>query len=314
VLKHAIFFALSFAIANVFLAYIIGADALIAIVTAPPGEHWRGLVAISIFSLVFYGVFARFREQACTLACPYGRVMSALIDSNTVTVTYDRFRGEPRGHRAAHEGIVSGDCIDCGQCVTVCPTGIDIRNGIQLECVNCAACIDACDAVMIKVQRPVGLIRMTSHEAIKTGRAVWLTPRVKAYAAIWIVLALATGTLIARQPDLSVMMLRQPGTLFAEMEGGIGNFYNLQVINRTNSARPLEYAAVAPAGASITALGDIDRVAAHGVIESRLIVRVPASSLTGASTPVRIEVRSAGVPVDVVNTMLLGPGGRKDLR
>jgi polyferredoxin len=196
----------------------------------------------------------------------------------------------------------------------VCPTGIDIRNGIQLECVNCAACIDACDAVMIKVQRPVGLIRMTSHEAIKTGRAVWLTPRVKAYAAIWIVLALATGTLIARQPDLSVMMLRQPGTLFAEMEGGIGNFYNLQVINRTSRALPLEYVAVSPAGASITALGDIDRVAAHGVIESRLIVRVPASSLTGASTPVRIEVRSAGVPVDVVNTMLLGPGDRKDLR
>jgi cytochrome c oxidase accessory protein FixG len=226
-------------------------------------------------------------------------------------------RGEARGlfKKGEDRGAAGkGDCIDCKACVHVCPTGIDIRNGTQMECVNCAACIDACDAVMTKVHRPLGLIRMASHEAIKTGRAVWLTPRVKAYAAIWLVLTLSTATLIARQPDLSVMMLRQPGTLFAEMEGGIGNFYNLQVINRTGRARPLEYAAVAPSGATITALGEIDRVGAHGVIESRLIVRVPAAALTGASTPVRIEVRSAGLLVDVVNTVLLGPGERKDAR
>ena len=310
--KHSIFFLLSFAIANVFLAYIIGSDALVTIITAPPREHWQGLLAISIFSLVFYGVFARFREQACTLACPYGRVMSALIDASTITVTYDRLRGEPRGRRTGTDGIVSGDCIDCGQCVTVCPTGIDIRDGIQLECVNCAACIDACDAVMTKVQRPIGLIRLTSHEAIKTGRAVWITTRVKAYAAIWLVVAAATATLIARQPDVSVLLLRQPGTLFAEMDGGIGNFYNLQIINRTGRALALEYVAVAPAGASITALGEIDHIDAHGVIESRLMVRVPVTSLAGASTPVRIEVRANGVLMDVVNSALLGPSGRKD--
>lgn len=309
--KHAIFFALSFAIANVFLAYIIGADALIAIITSPPHEHWRGLVAISIFSLVFYGVFARFREQACTLACPYGRVMSALIDSSTVTVTYDQLRGEPRGHRIAADGIASGDCIDCGQCVTVCPTGIDIRNGIQLECVNCAACIDACDAVMTKVHQPIGLIRLTSHDAITTGRLVWITPRVKAYAAIWLVLAAATTTLMARRPDLSVMLLRQPGTLFAEVDNGIGNFYNLQVINRTGRALSLEYVAVAPAGASIIALGDIHEIAAHGVIESRVMVRIPRSSLAGPSTPIRVEIRADGRLMDVVTSALLGPAGRK---
>ena len=314
--KHTIFFALSFAIANVFLAYIIGADALRAIVTSPPNEHLNGLIAISLFSLVFYGVFARFREQACTLACPYGRVMSALIDSSTVTVTYDRLRGEPRGPvRAEARGDVSGvrssDCIDCGQCVTVCPTGIDIRNGIQLECVSCAACIDTCDAVMTRIERPTGLIRHTSHDAIVTGRAVWLTPRVKAYAAVWIVVVAATATLIARQPDLSVLLLRQPGTLFAEVDNGIGNFYNLQVINRTGQALSLEYVAVAPAGASITALGNIEHIDAHGVIESRLLVRVPRTSLAGASTPVRIEVRADGVLVDVVNSALLGPTGRK---
>src|SRR5262245_37927264 len=149
-LKQAIFFGLSFLIANVFLAYIIGADELWRIVTDPPRQHLGGLVAITIFSGVFHAVFARFREQACILACPYGRVMSSLIDRHTITVTYDFRRGEPRGRivkSQAAEGA-RGDCIDCHQCVTVCPTGIDIRNGMQLECVNCTACIDACDDVM----------------------------------------------------------------------------------------------------------------------------------------------------------------------
>lgn len=316
-IKQAIFFMLSFVIANVFLAYFIGADALVAIITAPPGEHWRGLIAISIFSLVFYGVFARFREQACVLACPYGRVMSALIDASTVTVTYDRLRGEPRGRQRgepllATDYASSGDCIDCGQCVTVCPTGIDIRNGIQLECVNCAACIDACDDVMQKVHRPAGLIRLTSHEAIQTGRAVWMTPRVKAYAAVWLVVAATTGTLIARRADVSVLLLRQPGTLFAEVDNGIGNFYNLQVINRTNRTLALEYVAVAPAGATITALGDIDEIAAHGVIESRIMVRIPRAALAGASTPIRVEIRADGKLISVVTTALLGPAERRE--
>ena len=170
-LKHAVFFALSFLIANVFLAYIISADALWAIVTAPPREHVAGLFAISVFSLVFYAVFARFREQACTLACPYGRVMGALVDEHTITITYDRTRGEPRGKLGRGvQDVPRGDCIDCGQCVTVCPTGIDIRNGIQLECVACTACADACDDVMRRVSRPQGLIRYTSEEAVRTGR------------------------------------------------------------------------------------------------------------------------------------------------
>ena len=164
----AIFFALSFVIANVFLAWVIGAARGSArIVDRPPARHLAGLTAIVLFSLVFYLVFARFREQACVLACPYGRMMSSLIDRRTVTVTYDSRRGEPRGRRAAGDrAVAAGDCVDCHRCVTVCPTGIDIRNGIQLECVNCAACIDACDAVMTRVGRPTGLIRLTSAEAV----------------------------------------------------------------------------------------------------------------------------------------------------
>lgn len=309
--KQSIFFALSFAIANVFLAYIIGADALIAIVTSPPSAHWRGLIAISIFSLVFYGVFARFREQACTLACPYGRVMSALIDQHTITVTYDFARGEPRGHRAPGAAAI-GDCVDCGQCVTVCPTGIDIRNGIQLECVNCTACMDACDSVMARLHRPTGLIRLTSHEAIRTRRTGWLTPRVRAYAAIWLVLASVTTTLIARRGDLSVLLLRQPGTLYAEAGDDIANFYNLQMINRTSRALTLTYVATRPAGATVTPLGDVTTIPPHGVIESRLLVQAPRRALDGASTPIEIEVRADGKLIDVMRSALLGPAARKD--
>jgi len=313
VLKQSIFFALSFAIANVFLAYIIGSDQLIAIVTAPPGEHYRGLIAITLFSVVFYGVFARFREQACTLACPYGRVMSALQDSHTITVTYDTFRGEPRGHaRAGIAGPDYGDCIDCGQCFTVCPTGIDIRNGIQLECINCTACIDACDEVMTRIARPTGLIRLTSHEALKTGKVDWLTARVKAYATVWSLLVVAAVTLFVIRPDLSVLILRQPGTLYTEMaDGAVGNFYNVQVINRTGDTQPLEYVASAPEGATITPLGPIESVDPHAVLESRFLLQLPERSLGGASTPVQIEVRSHGRVFQTINSSFLGPAKKE---
>jgi len=314
-LKHAIFFVLSFVIANVFLAYIIGEAALVAIITDPPSEHLAGLFAITIFSLLFYGVFARFREQACTLACPYGRVMSALIDRDTITVTYDAVRGEPRGRLARPRTTETpdpaarrGDCIDCAQCVTVCPTGIDIRNGIQLECVNCTACMDACDDVMQRLQRPTGLIRLTSHNAIQTGAAHWLTTRVKAYAAVWVVLLAAAVTLVAARPAADVLILREPGLLFAELDNDeLANFYSVQVINRLATSRQFDYRAVEPAGATVAALGPIAEAPPNSLVEGRLVLRVPRSALAGASTPVRIEVRSEGEIVQTVASSFLGP-------
>jgi cytochrome c oxidase accessory protein FixG len=311
IVKHAIFFGLSFLIANLFLAYVIGAGPLWTIVTDPPRQHIVGLVAITIFSLLFYGVFARFREQACTLACPYGRVMSVLQDRHTITVTYDRRRGEPRGRlaSAAANAEPRGDCIDCGQCVTVCPTGIDIRNGIQLECVNCTACIDACDAVMQRVRRPTGLIRLTSEEAISTGRTSWWTGRVKAYAAVWLVLAAVVSTLIADRPDLDVLILRQPGTLAANAgDGRVANFYNVQVINRTREPRTLDYQVTSPAGARITALGPIDHAAPNALVDSRLLVSVPTSSLSGPATPVTFEVRADGRTIDTIESSFVNAG------
>jgi cytochrome c oxidase accessory protein FixG len=304
--------------ANVFLAWVIGADDLWTIITDPPAQHLTGLVAITIFSLVFYGVFARFREQACTLACPYGRVMSALIDTHTRTVTYDRRRGEPRAHVATARRAPGddqtpppGDCVDCAQCVTVCPTGIDIRNGIQLECINCAACIDACDDVMTRLGRPRGLIRITSEEAVRIGAGRWLTARVKAYAAIWLVLIGTAATLIASRPDLDVLILRQPGTLFTELPGdAIGNFYNVQVVNRTAERHVLTFRAIAPDGATITELGDIHDARPHGLVEGRLLLSVPAARLSGPASRVTFEILADGQRLDVIESSFLGPGKR----
>lgn len=309
--KHALFFALSFAIANVFLAWIIGAPALETIVTDPPSQHLTGLIAILIFTTVFFLVFARFREQACVLACPYGRMLSALTDQQTVMVTYDERRGEPRGkvmHGTQAEAPARGDCVDCHQCVTVCPTGIDIRNGIQLECVNCTACMDACDGVMTRLGRATGLIRYASHASIAGARPRLLTPRVMGYAAVWIALVSTAAVLFASRRDLDVLVLRQPGTLYATLPNGdVSNFYQVQAFNRTDRAESFTIEVRSPQGATLTPLGPLDHVDPYGQLDGRLILQVPVSALTGPSTPVRFVVRTRDGGEQSIDSAFLGP-------
>jgi cytochrome c oxidase accessory protein FixG len=308
VFKHALFFALSFVVANVFLAWIIGAPALRTIVTDPPSQHLGGLVAILTFSFVFFLVFARFREQACVLACPYGRMLSALTDEHTVMVTYDSRRGEPRGPIRHGATTPTGDCVDCHQCVTVCPTGIDIRHGIQLECVNCTACMDACDGVMRRLGRATGLIRYTSHAAIAGRQPRRVTWRTRGYVAVWLVLVASTITLLASRRDVDVLVLRQPGTLYTTVTGGeVANFYQVQAFNRT--ARPVAFTleVSSPGGATLTTLGNVAQIDAYGQIDGRVILRVPQSSLAGASTPVRFLVRTGRGDEQLIESAFLGP-------
>jgi len=190
--KNILFFGVSFAIANTFLAYIIGSDQLLEIQLDNPANHAGGLSAMILFTTVFYLVFSRFREQVCIAVCPYGRLQGVLLDRNSVVVTYDYNRGEKRGKwqgkREVRSEVGKGDCIDCHQCVDVCPTGIDIRNGTQLECINCTACIDACDNVMEKTGLEPGLIRYDSEEGVANGKGFKFTTRIKAYIGVLTIL------------------------------------------------------------------------------------------------------------------------------
>lgn len=294
-LKHGLFFGLSFVIGNTLLAYIIGSDAWLALVTDNPLNHLTGLSFMLLFTLVFYLIFARFREQACTFICPYGRFQSTLIDENTIVVAYDHQRGERREHLrrgedfAARRARGAGDCIDCRQCVAVCPTGIDIRNGIQMECVHCTACMDACDEIMTKVGRPRGLIRYASLNGIEKGERLRVTPRIAAYSVILLLLGgLLTAVLLTRS-EVDVSLLRAPGALFQQTpEGRISNLYLLKLVNKTTHDLPVELRLEEPPGRLVVAGAPLT---------------VPAGQLRQSSVIVELEPEVARGRRDVVVTV-----------
>lgn len=234
--KWAIYYLISLLIAHTFLAYIIGKDALLAIQTSPPSENVPVLLGLLIFSAVFFWVFARLREQVCTTICPYGRLQGVLVDNDTIHVTYDHVRGEPRGHRkrgADHTAL--GDCIDCNLCVQVCPTGIDIRNGLQLECVHCTACIDACDGVMDKLSAPRGLIRYASENSIRNGQTFRWTGRAKAYMAVLGVLMVVLTGLVFFRTSVEFNVYRASGMLYqVDDNGSVSNLYHFTLVNKTH--------------------------------------------------------------------------------
>ena len=307
-----IFFAISFVIGNTFLAYIIGIDALRDIVTDPPLQHVAGLVAMIIFSVLFYGVFAWFREQACTIVCPYGRLQSVLLDNNSILVAYDKKRGEPRapmGRNQQRAGV--GDCVECNACVAVCPTGIDIRNGTQLECVNCTACIDACNRTMRKVSLPEGLIRYSSENGIKGGKTFQITGRIVIYSVVFTILTALLSFLMITRTDVETTILRTPGGLYQETEDGmIRNLYSVKVVNKTHNPVPVTFRLKAPAGGTITMVGPEVTVAPDGLAESALFIDIPARQLFAPSTLVTIEIVQDGEVIDEINSAFMGPQRR----
>ncbi|MFZ9976683.1 MAG: cytochrome c oxidase accessory protein CcoG [Candidatus Kapaibacteriota bacterium] len=310
--KHIIFFGISFAIANTFLAYIIGRDELLKIQLDDPMNHLSGLGIITLFSFVFYAVFARFREQACLIACPYGRYQSVLVDKNTIAVTYDFVRGEPRGKQKNNNvgdvQTIKGDCIDCHQCVVVCPTGIDIRNGIQLECVNCTACIDACDHVMTKVGSPKGLIRYTSWEAVKNGTANIFTGRIKAYLAVWIILLSIVAFMFSKRTETETLILRQPGTTFIKQgNDAIGNFFNVMITNKTFGNKEINIKVLSPNTATMRPLGSFTPVKEFTTLESRILVSIPKESATSGKTMIQFGIYSHGTLLETVQSAFIAP-------
>jgi len=321
-LKHGVFFGMAFLISNLFLAYIIGKDELFTIITDPPSQHMAGLTAITIFSGVFYGVFAFLREQVCHFICPYGRMQSVLLDNNSINVMYDYKRGEPRGKVSERDDVggkatlddlglapVSdfGDCIDCHQCVRVCPMGIDIRNGTQLECVHCTACIDACDDVMDKIDKPRGLIRYSSENAIRKDKEKILTPRVAGYSGILVVLIITFFTLLGMRPDTETSILRQPGTLFQTLpNNNYSNIYEIKVINKTFETIDYEVRLENPEG-ELNPLGDFNQVPAQGSTNGRFLIVLSREQLEGGQTTLTFHVYADGELVETVTSGFIGP-------
>jgi cytochrome c oxidase accessory protein FixG len=313
-LKHFIFFALSWIIGNTLLAYIIGSEKLIQIIADDPRNHLVGLSFMTAFAFVFYAIFARFREQACTFICPYGRFMSATLDENTMVVAYDHKRGENRGSlkRGQSPGIRKldglGDCVNCRACVAVCPTGIDIRDGTQMECVNCTACIDACDNIMDKIDRPRGLIRYASLNSIERGLKFSFTPRMAAYLVSLTALAAVLAVLMFTRTDVETILLRAPGALYTQLgDGRIENLYTLKVMNKTAREIPLEFK-LENARGEVNLMGDSDfRVAKDSLAQTSLLIVLDRDEVIAPSTKLKIGVYANGKRVETVNTMFVGP-------
>ena len=307
--KNIIFFILAFIIAHIFLSYIISMDKVISIISQPPSAHLTGFVAIIAFSLIFYWVFAFFREQACTIVCPYGRLQGVLLDQDSIVIAYDHKRGEPRGKIKKNE-IQSdkGDCIDCHLCVDVCPTGIDIRNGIQLECVNCTACIDACDEVMVKINRPKKLIKYASLNGIENKTKFKITPRMMLYSVILVVLLGILGYLLSIRTDYSVNVLRTPGMLFqGQPNGKVSNVYDLNIVNKTFNETPVQIKLESPANGELKLVGKDIVLKSQQIVETKFLVLLDKTSLKRMNTPIEIGVYDGSKLIKKVRTSFLGP-------
>jgi cytochrome c oxidase accessory protein FixG len=306
--KYALYAVLSFVVANILLGWIIGGEALLALVTDDPSRHLGGLTAILVFTGGFYWIFAWFREQACILVCPYGRLQGVLLDPHSIVIAYDYVRGEPRGKLRRAQMRTEGDCIDCRLCVDVCPTGIDIRNGTQLECVNCTACMDACDAVMDKIGKPRRLIRYDSSSGIASGqRRIW-TPRVLGYSALLAVLASLLVVLLANRSDIDVTILRTPGMFYQEQpDGRLSNIYDVSVLNKTFDCLPVDLTLRTTPG-ELRMIGDPLSPRPQELAQGKIMVLLDRSRLEGLSTPVVIDVSAGGRRVASVSTTFLGPG------
>jgi len=305
--KHFVFLSISFLIANTFLAYIISTDELLKIIREPVSEHLTLLSGIVLFTLAFYSVFAFVREIVCTTICPYGRLQSVLLDQNTMQVSYDYQRGEPRGKISKKEDTKRGDCIDCKKCVIVCPTGIDIRDGIQMECVGCTACIDACDEVMIKINRPVGLIRYASEKEIREKKPFVFTSRIKAYSGILLFLIAIMVTLVATARPISGNISRVKGQLYQELpDNKISNLFEAKILNKKPKDYKVELKLMDIPG-SIRMIDQKPVLKKQALTDLTFFVILDQKDVKQRSNHIRIGLFANGEKIDEIETTFLGP-------
>lgn len=314
VLKWSIFFIISFAIANVFLAYLVGSDRVIQMMEDGPANHLGNFIALLIFTAVFYFVFAWFREQVCIIACPYGRLQGVLLDNKSIIVAYDHVRGEGESGRGKvvknedRKAAGKGDCIDCKLCVAVCPTGIDIRNGTQLECTNCTACIDECNSVMEKVGLPKNLIRYASEDEITKKEKFVFTARMKGYVAVLVILlSVFTGMLFLRN-DVEASVLRLPGQLYQHKGENISNVFTYKIVNKTTKEfANVHFKLVKPQG-TVKLVGNTTfKVPKEGMAQGTMFIEINPAFLKGDKTKITLEVYNGERLIETETTNFLGP-------
>lgn len=307
-LKWAIFALISFVIANLLLAYVVGVKELAKIVTHPISDNPGLFAGIMTFTIIFFFVFAWLRDQACTVVCPYGRLQGVLLDKKSVVVAYDHVRGEPRGKLRKGQERELGDCIDCFQCVRVCPTGIDIRNGTQMECVNCTACIDACDNIMDQVGFERGLIRYDSEENIQEGKKKKLSAKVVGYAALMLVLWGGLVYSMVTRSATETSLLRVPGTRYIEnADGTISNLYNFKIYNKTNHPISAEIRLLEDEGTLKFAGAPDLTLEPTGLVQGTLFITLPAEALKDRKNIVRVGVFEEGQQIEALETTFMAP-------
>jgi cytochrome c oxidase accessory protein FixG len=308
--KHLIFYAISFLIAHTFLAYIIGYEALWAKISGSLSENYLTLAGLIIFSFVFYLVFAKMRELVCIMVCPYGRLQGVMLDSNSMVVSYDFVRGEPRAKlKRGADNSDKGDCIECGLCVDVCPTGIDIRNGTQLECVNCTACMDACDSVMEKINKPKGLIRIDSIKNIESGKKGGLkySTRMIAYTIVMLLLLSASIGIVLTRKSVDAHILRVPGQTYTEQEDGtVINLFNVQLVNKTFEDKAFELKLKNNLG-NLVMVNTNNELKANADNRSVFMINVPPGKITENKTEMEIDVLVNGKVLKTIKTVFLAP-------
>ena len=313
-LKWVIFFVVSFLIANVFLAFLIGSDKLILLVEDGPFNNPSTLIALLIFTSVFYFIYISFREQVCIIVCPYGRMQGVLLDNKSINVAYDHVRGEKEVGRAKFNknedraASGKGDCIDCGLCVHVCPTGIDIRHGTQLECINCTACMDECNDIMVKVGLPTGLIRYASEDEIVKKEPFKFTTRMKGYASVMVILTgIFIGMLFLRN-EVEASVLRLPGQLFQHKGDKISNVYTFKILNKTSiDYNRVHIKLVSPKGEVKMAGKQYFKVAKEGIYEGTMFIEINEALLESDKTKLYLEVYNDNNLIDNETTNFLGP-------
>ncbi len=307
-IKHFLFLVISFAIAHTFLAYILGIDEVIAIVNEPMEDHVGLLTGLIIFTLLFYGVYAYVRDIVCTTICPYGRLQSVMFDKDTMQISYDYKRGEPRGKFKKGVERNEGDCIGCNKCVHVCPTGIDIRDGIQMECIGCTACMDACNDAMASLNFEKGLIRYASENEISTGKKFHFNTRMKAYTILLSILLVVMVIMIASRKTLDSYITRIKGQTYQEMPGHkISNLYEAKIINKTREEIPVTLKLEGMNG-EVKLIGNKNIVLKKESIgEFTFFLEIPESEVQHHSTKIKIGVYRNGERIQTIKTKFLGP-------